>query len=201
MPFEMLAALAGFAFVAAMTPGPNNIMLTASGVNFGFSRTVPHMLGVCAGFAVLDLGVGLGVGALFMALPQLRTALKLIGAVYMLWLAWKVATAARHGESPEPRSAQPLTFWQAAVFQWVNPKGWVMTLGAMALYVRPETFLADVLIVTLVFGLMTIPAVLTWSGFGHALRRALRDPVRVRMFNTLMALLLVASIVPIVWLE
>ncbi len=196
MPLDTALALVSFAFAAAMTPGPNNIMLTASGVNFGFARTVPHMLGICAGFVALVLAVGLGIGAAFTALPEAKTVLKLIGAAYMLWLAWKVATAAPRGG--DEQTASPLTFWQAAAFQWVNPKAWVMAISAMAVYVRPLAVAADVVAVTLVFGLVTVPAVITWAGFGHVLHNALRDPAKLRLFNILMALLLVASIVPMV---
>jgi threonine/homoserine/homoserine lactone efflux protein len=196
LPLDTVLALVSFAFVAAMTPGPNNIMLTASGVNFGFARTIPHMAGICLGFVALVLAVGLGVGAAFTALPEIKTALKLIGAAYMLWLAWKVATAAPN--DAEAPGASPLTFWQAAAFQWVNPKAWVMALGAMAVYVRPLHVAADVAAVTLVFGLVTVPAVLTWAAFGHVLRNALRDPQKVRVFNVAMAVLLVASILPMV---
>jgi threonine/homoserine/homoserine lactone efflux protein len=196
MPLDTALALVSFAFVAAMTPGPNNIMLTASGVNLGFTRTIPHMLGICAGFVTLVLAVGLGIGAAFTALPQAKTILKLIGAIYLLWLAWKVATAAP-GDADEQR-ASPLTFWQGAAFQLVNPKGWVMAISAMAIYVRPLHVAADVVAVTVVFGLVTVPAVLTWAGFGHVLRNALRDPAKLRLFNTVMALLLVASILPMV---
>jgi threonine/homoserine/homoserine lactone efflux protein len=196
MPLDTALALVSFVFVAAMTPGPNNIMLTASGVNFGFARTIPHMLGICAGFVALVLAVGLGVGAAFTALPEAKTVLKLIGASYMLWLAWKVATASP-GDADEPGAA-PMTFWQAAAFQWVNPKAWVMAVSAMAVYVRPLHVAADVAAVTLAFGLVTVPAVITWAGFGHVLRRALRDPGTVRIFNIVMALLLVASIAPMV---
>jgi threonine/homoserine/homoserine lactone efflux protein len=196
LPLDTALALVSFAFVAAMTPGPNNIMLTASGVNFGFARTIPHMTGICVGFVALVLAVGLGVGAAFTAFPDAKTILKVIGAAYMLWLAWKVATA---GPSDvEEQGAAPLTFWQAAAFQWVNPKAWVMAVSAMAVYVRPLHVQADVAAVTLAFGLVTLPAVVTWAAFGHVLRRALRDPGKVRVFNIVMALLLVASVMPMV---
>jgi threonine/homoserine/homoserine lactone efflux protein len=115
----------------------------------------------------------------------------------MLWLAWKVANAGSPSDSADERS-RPMTFWQAAAFQWVNPKAWVMTVSAMALYVRPDYVASDVAIVTAVFGLMTIPAVGTWAAFGHALRNLLRDPSKLRVFNVVMALLLVASIAPMV---
>lgn len=194
LPLDTALALVSFAFVAAMTPGPNNIMLTASGVNFGFTRTIPHMLGICVGFVALVLAVGLGVGATFTALPAAKTILKIIGAAYMLWLAWKVATAAP--SAVDDGNPSPMTFWQAAAFQWVNPKAWVMAVSAMAIYVRPLHVTPDVAAVTLAFGLVTVPAVVTWAGFGHVLRRALRDPAKVRVFNVVMALLLVASIAP-----
>ena len=196
LPFDAALALMSFAFVAAMTPGPNNIMLTASGVNFGFARTIPHMIGICAGFVALVLAVGLGVGAAFTALPEAKTVLKVVGAAYMLWLAWKVATAAP--SDADERRAAPMTFWQAAAFQWVNPKAWVMAVSAMAVYVRPLHALADVGAVTVAFGLVTVPAVVTWAAFGHVLRRVLRDPAKVRVFNIAMALLLVASVMPMV---
>jgi threonine/homoserine/homoserine lactone efflux protein len=196
LPLDTALALVSFAFVAAMTPGPNNIMLTASGVNFGFARTIPHMTGICAGFVALVLAVGLGVGAAFTAFPDAKTILKVIGAAYMLWLAWKVATAGP--SDAEEGGGAPMTFWQAAAFQWVNPKAWVMAVSAMAVYVRPLHAAADVAAVTLAFGLVTVPAVVTWAAFGHVLRRALRDPAKVRVFNVVMALLLVASVVPMV---
>jgi threonine/homoserine/homoserine lactone efflux protein len=198
MPLDTALALMTFAFVAAMTPGPNNIMLTASGVNFGFTRTVPHMAGICVGFVVLVLAIGAGVGAILATAPALQLGLKVLGAAYMLWLAWKVANAGSPSDRADERP-RPMTFWQAAAFQWVNPKAWVMAVSAMALYVRPDYAALDVAIVTAVFGIMTLPAVGTWAAFGHALRNLLRDPARVRVFNVVMALLLAASIVPMVW--
>ncbi len=200
LPLDTALALVSFAFAAAMTPGPNNIMLTASGVNFGFTRTIPHMLGIGAGFMALLVAVGLGIGAIFAAAPELQTILKVVGAAYILWLAWRVANTGPVGEAADQRS-RPMTFWQAAAFQWVNPKAWVMAVSAMAVYVRPLHVATDVAAVTLAFGLVTVPAVMTWAGFGHVLRRALRDPGKVRVFNIAMALLLVASIVPMVAME
>ena len=197
LPLDTALALVSFAFVTSITPGPNNIMLTASGVNFGFARTVPHMLGIGAGFMALLLAVGFGLGAVFTLFPPLKTALKVAGAAYMLWLAWKIAHADSGGEGGE-RLGRPLTFWEAAAFQWVNPKAVVMALGAMAIYVRPDHLVADVLAVTLVFGLVNLPSVSTWAAFGYVLRNALQDPARLKFFNMVMALLLVASIVPMV---
>lgn len=197
MPLDAFLALLVFAFVMAFTPGPNNIMLAASGVNFGFARTVPHMVGVSIGFVVLMLACGAGLGVVFALVPSLHVALKVAGAAYMLWLGWKVATA--HQTRDDSRGpARPLTFWQAALFQWVNPKGLVAALSAVAIYVRPGHEQQDLLIMLIVFGLVTAGSVVTWAGFGVALRRFLRDPRHARVFNGIMAVLLVASIVPMV---
>jgi threonine/homoserine/homoserine lactone efflux protein len=197
MPLDILLALVTFAFVMTFTPGPNNIMLAASGVNFGFARTIPHMAGVSIGFLVLVLACGTGLGLVFAAVPSLQLALKIAGAAYMLWLAFKVATAHQardNGGGP----ARPFTFWQAAAFQWVNPKGLVAALSAIAVYVRPGHERRDLAVMLAVFAAVTAGAVMTWAGFGVALRRLLRDPVHARIFNAVMALLLVASIVPMV---
>jgi threonine/homoserine/homoserine lactone efflux protein len=197
MPMEMFTALVAFAAAIAFTPGPNNIMVTASGVNFGFRRTLPHILGITFGFMVLLIGCAVGLGAVFAAWPPLQMALKVAGAVYLLWLAWKIATAAP-AAGDDARIAQPITFLQAALFQWVNPKAVVAALSAIAIYVRPAYWLSDFGLMLVVFAVATILAVATWASFGVALRRVLTDPQQARIFNVAMALLLVASIVPMV---
>jgi threonine/homoserine/homoserine lactone efflux protein len=197
MPIDMLLGLVAFACAMAFTPGPNNIMVTASGVNFGFARTIPHILGITFGFFVLIAVCAAGLGAVFAAYPPLQIALKVAGALYLLWLAWKIATAAPSANDEE-RVAQPITFLQAALFQWVNPKALVAALSAIAIYVRPSHWLTDFTVLQIVFAIATILAVATWTGFGVALRRVLSDPKHARVFNIVMALLLVASIVPMV---
>jgi threonine/homoserine/homoserine lactone efflux protein len=196
MPYEMFAALVVFVFATAFTPGPNNIMVTASGVNFGFMRTVPHMAGITIGFMVLIAACALGLGLVFTAVPSLQTVLKVAGAAYMLWLAWKVANSSGSGDDVE--LAQPMTFWQAAAFQWVNPKALVMGLSLNSIYVRPDHRLTDVLILLAVNFVFTAATVATWTGFGVALRGVLSNPRHARTFNIVMALALVASIVPMV---
>jgi threonine/homoserine/homoserine lactone efflux protein len=198
MPTDMVLALALFTFATAFSPGPNNIMVTASGVNFGFARTIPHMAGITIGFLVLIVACAAGLGAVFTAVPALQLALKVIGSLYMLWLAWKVANA-RSADAEADDMARPLTFLQGAAFQWVNPKAVIIGLTAISLYVRPDHRVTDVLMVLLMFGIFTALTVVTWTGFGVALRTLLRDPRRARIFNVVMALLLVASIVPMVW--
>lgn len=197
MPFDVFAAMVTFSIAMAFTPGPNNIMLAASGVNFGFARTVPHMVGVTAGFLLLLVACGLGLGLVFTAVPALQLLLKIAGALYMLWLAFKVATAHQvreNGNGP----ARPFNFWQAAAFQWVNPKGLVAALSAIAIYVRPGHEGVDFPVLLTVLAVCTAGSVATWAGFGVALRRLLRDPRHARLFNGTMAFLLVASIVPMV---
>jgi len=194
---DVFFAMASFAFVMAFTPGPNNVMLTASAVNFGFVPSIPHMLGVTLGFVFLVAASGAGLGTLLAAVPSAQIVLKVVGAAYMLWLAWKVANAGAPGEGggANPR---PLTFLQAAAFQWVNPKGVVIALGAIALYVSPTRPVADLLILLVVFGVVTLASTVCWSLFGAALGRVLRDQRRARIFNICMALLLVVSIAPMV---
>lgn len=198
MPLDVLLALTLFTFVTAFTPGPNNIMVTASGVNFGFARTIPHMAGITIGFMVMVAACAAGLGAVFAAVPSLQLALKIVGSLYMLSLAWKVANARSASDEPDDL-AKPLTFFQGAAFQWVNPKAVVISLTAISIYVRPDHRLTDILILLAMFGLFTALTVVTWTGFGVALRSVLRDPRRARIFNVIMALLLVASIAPMVW--
>lgn len=197
MPYDVLLALLAFAFSTSFTPGPNNIMVTALGVNFGFTRTIPHMLGVTIGFLALLVACGAGLGLAFAALPALQVALKIAGAAYMLWLAWKVAMAQPAGEGGDAL-ARPFTFLQATAFQWVNPKAVVVALSAIAIYVRPGHEIQDFLVLFSVFAVSTVLSIATWTGFGVALRQILRNPTHARVFNVIMALLLVASIVPMV---
>ncbi len=155
MFFNEYLAMATFALVMAFTPGPNNIMLAASGVNFGFMRSVPHLAGVIVGFALLVVACGVGLGLIFNAAPALQLALKIAGGVYMLWLAFKVATAHR-SDSEGVSLARPLTFWQAWLFQWINPKGLIAALSAIAIYVRPGHERQDFAVMLIVFAIVTL---------------------------------------------
>jgi len=195
MTYDTFIALFGFAVATSITPGPNNFMLLASGVNFGFWRTIPHMCGIGFGFFTLLLGVGFGLGSLLVAYPQLDLALKVLGAAYMLYLAWKIGSSRSMGKGGET-GEKPMTFVQASLFQWVNPKAWAMAVTAMGLYVDPARPYWSVLMICVVFALTNFPCVSTWAGFGVALREFLSDPVRLKWFNIGMALLLVASLWP-----
>lgn len=192
---ELIAALALFAVVSSITPGPNNTMLMASGANFGFRATIPHALGVSLGFFVLVMAVGLGLGGLFKAYPILHDILSVVGGAYLLWLAWKVATS--KGMGVGKAGAAPQTFLQAAAFQWVNPKAWAMALGAVTAYAPSQNYAANILVVSAIFTAINLPCVSIWTGFGVGLRRFLDRPAVLRTFNIAMALLLVASLVPL----
>ncbi|MFC4278730.1 LysE family translocator [Achromobacter aloeverae] len=192
---SLLAPLALFALVSSITPGPNNVMLAASGLNFGFRRTLPHLLGVSIGFTLMILLVGAGLGTVFQNAPVLYTLLKYAGAAYLLYLAWKIARAGELSE--DGRRAQPMTFLQAAAFQWVNPKAWVMAVGIAAAYIPANGFYANLLVGTAVCGAINLPSVGVWVMFGSSLRGLLRKPAAVRIFNGGMALLLVASLYPV----
>ena len=192
---ELLAALALFAFVSSITPGPNNTMLMASGANFGFRASLPHLMGVSGGFFILVVAVGLGLGGLFSAYPELHDILSVAGGLYLLWLAWKIATS--KGMATSGGAGKPQTFLQAAAFQWVNPKAWAMALGAVTAYAPREHYVANILAVSLIFVAINLPCVMSWTGFGVGLRRVLDRPAVMRGFNIVMALLLVASLIPL----
>ena len=195
MPLDVFLALLVFAFVASITPGPNNFMVLASGVNFGFTRTIPHMLGICAGFLSLLLAVGFGLGALLAAYPALNLVLKIAGGAYLLYLAWRIASS-RSLNDKGSSVARPMTFFEAAVFQWVNPKAWVLAVTAMAVYADPRAPFLSVLLVAVAFPLVTLPSISTWAGFGMALRGFLSDPVRLKWFNIAMGVALALSLWP-----
>ena len=194
MTDDILLALILFSFASSITPGPNNIMLLASGAKFGLRRTVPHMLGISIGHAVMVALIGLGLLQLFDLLPWLRPALMAACAAYLLYLAWKIATAAAPGAART--DARPFSFAQAAAFQWVNPKAWYMAIYAQTHFTPEGAGWAGALIVPVVFALVNLPSVAVWAAAGTGLRRWLAVPARLRAFNITMALLLVASLYP-----
>ncbi len=196
MTYDILMALIAFAFVSSITPGPNNLMLMASGANFGFRRTIPHMLGIGLGFTFMVLLVGAGLVQVFDRYPISHTVLKVLSVLYLLYLAWKIAHAAP--AKGADTAGTPMTFLQAAAFQWVNPKAWAMALTATAAY-APEQSLNAILLVALVFGAINLPSVSTWTVLGQQMARILTNPHRLLVFNWTMAALLVASLYPVLW--
>lgn len=197
MSIDLFLLLAAFAFVTSVTPGPNNLMLLASGVNFGFRRSIPHMLGIGSGFTLMVVLVGLGLGRIFAAYPLTYAGLRYVGGAYMLWLAWKIAKSGPAGEGKS--AGVPMTFAQAALFQWVNPKAWVMAVTAIATYTEPANYVWSVLLVGLVFGAVNVPSISSWTLFGTALKHVLNEPRYLRSFNVTMAVLLIASLAPLIY--
>ncbi|MFT5799138.1 MAG: threonine/homoserine/homoserine lactone efflux protein [Candidatus Azotimanducaceae bacterium] len=196
MTLELITAFAGYCFVSSITPGPNNLMLMASGANFGFLRTIPHMLGVGLGFVLMVVLVGIGLAQVFDLYPITHTILKIGSVGYLLYLAWKIANAAP--VNAKDSSGTPMTFLQAAAFQWVNPKAWTMAVTAVTVY-APDTNLATLLLVAAIFGAVNLPAVSSWTLLGQQMARILTNPTRLRLFNWSMAALLIASLYPVLW--
>lgn len=193
MTLELLTGLAGFALVTSITPGPNNLMLLSSGANFGFRRSLPHMLGISLGFAAMTALVGIGVIEIFERWPWVRQGMLAATLIYLVYLAWRIATAAAPGDTGV--QGRPMSCLAAAGFQWINPKAWVMALTAVTVYTEHRA-LGEVLLVALVFGLINLPSVGVWTVLGQQLRRLLRSPRRLRVFNVCMALLLLVSVYP-----
>lgn len=196
MTTEILFALITFAFVSSATPGPNNLMLMASGANYGFRRTLPHMFGISLGHAFMVTLVGVVLLDVFERFPALNIALKVLSAAYMLWLAWKIATAL----PPDAKeiSGKPFTFLQAAAFQWVNPKAWFMAITAISAYAPQDRGpLAGAALVALIFAVTNWPSIAVWAWLGVQVRRFLGTPGRLRVFNGVMAGLLVLSLWPL----
>lgn len=198
MPVDVWLAFSLFAFVTSITPGPNNIMLLASGVNFGFRASIPHVLGISSGFLVLVVAVGLGLTELFARYPFIYTAMRWAGVAYLLYLAWNIANSGTPAaKSPDGSGRRPLGFWGAAAFQWVNPKAWFMAIGALSTYVPAGSSVTMVVGVAVLFALINAPCVSVWAAFGARLRQFFRVPRYQRIFNYSMAALLVASLVPL----
>jgi threonine/homoserine/homoserine lactone efflux protein len=195
MTFEIVTALGLFALVSSITPGPNNLMLMASGANFGFRRTIPHMLGVSLGFTLMVLLVGVGLVQVFNAFPVSYLVLKVVSVLYLFYLAWKIGTAAPYSGDPDSGGA-PFTFVQAVLFQWVNPKAWTMALTAVTVY-SPSQSVAAMAFVAGVFGAVNFPCIGVWTTLGLQLQRVLTSQLRLRAFNIAMATLLVASLYPV----
>lgn len=188
-----LLGLALFAFVGSITPGPNNVMLWASGLNFGFRRTVRHMIGINLGFTSLFVAVSLGLGAVFERVGWFSTVLRVVGSAYLLYLAYRVATA---GKADRSELNRPLTVGQAAAFQYVNPKAWVLAIsGAGSFLGSQATAVESVALAAVVFSMVNLPCISVWAGAGSAIGRLFDDNARVRRIaNVILGLLLALSV-------
>jgi threonine/homoserine/homoserine lactone efflux protein len=196
MSQSLLTAFVLFAFVMCFTPGPNNIMLLSSAVTYGFRRTMPHVAGITFGFAFMVGAVGLGLGTVFIAYPVLQTILKYAGVAYLIYLAAAIAMSGPISANQDNRRG-PMTVWGAAMFQWVNVKGWVMVIGTITTYAAIASFPVNILIQTGVTFVMGAASTVTWALFGTGLRPLLSSERAVRTFNIGMALLLLASLYPV----
>ena len=196
MSQPLLIAFVVFAAVMFFTPGPNNVMLLSSGLTHGFRRTLPHIAGITFGFAFMIGAVGLGFGTIFIAYPVLQTILKYAGAAYLIYLAAAIAIS---GAAPSGQGNRrgPMTFWGAAVFQWINAKGWVMVIGTITAYAAIASFPWNILIQTAISLVMGTLSTVAWALFGTSLRPLLSSPMAVRAFNIVMAVLLLASLYPV----
>lgn len=196
MTLNIFLAFVAFCFVSSATPGPNNLMLMASGANFGVRRTVPHWLGIGIGFTVMIIVVGLGLMNVFEMFPIVYTVLKVLSITFLLFLAWKIANAAPLGETRT--IGKPMTFLQAVAFQWVNPKAWAMALTAISVY-APSQSIAAIVTTALIFGLINLPSCSIWMFAGRQIHRFLTNSLRMRIFNIVMSLLLLTSLYPLVF--
>ncbi|MEL6608155.1 MAG: LysE family translocator [Pseudomonadota bacterium] len=196
MTLDLLLALWLFAFASSITPGPNNLMLMSSGANFGFQRTLPHMFGIIGGFALMIALVGFGLAQIFELFPVMNLVLKLAAAGYMTYLAYKIATAAPTLDAPD-EAGTPMTFLQAALFQWVNPKAWAMALTVVSVHMPEALGLLAPVIAALLFQVTGAPCMAAWAGLGVGMRRFLTTAGRLRVFNGVMGGLLVLSLWPI----
>ncbi len=193
----LFAGLVVYAFVTSITPGPNNMMLLASGVNFGLARSVPHILGISIGYGVMVILVGTGLMAVFDAFPVVHEILRWGGAAYLVYLAWRIAHSAPPESGDRDTGKRPMSFLSAAAFQWLNPKAWIMAIGAITTYLPPQATALAVVALGTILAVVNTPCVIVWAAFGVGLRRFLRKPSQVRAFNVTMAALLVLSLYPI----
>ncbi len=196
MDLPTIASFTLFAVVSAFTPGPNNIMLAASGANFGLRASLPHILGVSTGFISLVIAAAFGLASLFAAMPHLYDFMKTISFMFLIYIAWRIASA---GRTQAPRPDEPLRFWQAAMFQLVNPKGVSVIISSVTAYTSSaNTVASEVLVLFVVFSFVTIGSTFTWTLFGLVIRQVLNTEKRLRLFNITMAILLLISLLPVV---
>lgn len=197
-----LLSVLAFATSMSATPGPNNAMVTASGATYGFSRTWPHMLGVSVGFPAMLVVLALGAGGLLTAYPVIHLVMKVLGAAYMLWLAWQIASAEPRVEgAADDKRGRPMRFYEAAAFQWINPKAWMIAFGALATYtaVGTDAVLGQVLWLSAIFFVAALLSLMLWTAIGTGAARLLGTARRIRIFNIVLAVLLVLSLLPLLW--
>ena len=195
--YDLLLAMVLFAFVTSVTPGPNNMMLLASGVNYGFRLTLPHMFGISIGHCVMLICVGIGFRELLLRFPFIYIAIKVLGFVYMLYLAWTIATSnSNPAEGNVDNNSKPLSFIGAVAFQWVNPKAWVMAIGFFSNYITKEAGIETIVMCSLLFSIVNLPSIAVWALLGSRMRKLFAIKAYAQIFNVTMAALIVAAMVP-----
>ncbi|WP_288475238.1 LysE family translocator [uncultured Pantoea sp.] len=199
MELSLFLSMLGFLWVAAITPGPNNMLLTASGANFGFMRTFPLMIGIMIGMQVMLLMVAFGVGGLILLYPSLHLVLKIAGSLYLLWLAWKIATASYEKLETDAAPDAPMPFWQGGLLQLINPKAWLMALGAVASFsLAGDAYRHSVMAISVGMFMVNLVSGVIWMGFGAMIGRILRSRRAWKMFNVAMGLLTAACVL-LIW--
>lgn len=185
-----------FTISASVTPGPNNTLILSSGINYGLKQSIPHLAGVATGFPLMIIAVGLGAGSVLTRFASLQLAMKIIGAGYLFYLAFRIASAPVR--KLETSTAKPFSFMQAVLFQWVNPKAWMIAVGAVTTYTSASGhYFLQIMLIALIFILFGAPCTGLWLLFGTSLKKLLSNPVYLRIFNISMAVLLVASLIPV----
>lgn len=196
----MILSIATFTLSTSISPGPNNIMLLSSGLTFGYKKTIPHMTGVFLGFPVMVLVIGLGMGALFEKFPIVLTVLKIVGILYLFWMAYKIANNSSSYDVDENSKSQPFSFVQAAMFQWVNPKAWIMAITSVSVFVTSnEHGITQVIIISIIYFLSGCISCNSWAFGGTILKKFIKSEKSVQRLNILMAILLIASVLPIIF--
>ena len=196
----ILVSIFTFTLSATITPGPNNIMLLSSGLTFGYKSTLAHIFGIVFGFPIMVLLVGLGLGIVFEKFPMILDILKNVGILYLVWMAYKIANNKSTYDLKDDQKSEPFTFLQAALFQWVNPKAWIMAISSISIFVKPDVdSLMQIVLIALIFLLSAIVSCNTWVIGGVALKKIIKSEKSIRIFNISMAILLVVSVLPIIF--
>ena len=182
MTVELIFALFIFAFVSSITPGPNNIMLMASGTNFGFRKTIPHILGINIGYSMLTFSLGIGLMEVFNLFPLIKIILKSLCSGYLVYLSYRIATSSTGTDKNEKQQSRPFSFTEAMLFQWVNPKGWTMALSAITIY-SPTNALSGIILVTVAFSITNFPCQCLWTLLGQQFRKLMSSSFKLKMFN------------------
>ncbi|WOE32590.1 MULTISPECIES: LysE family translocator [unclassified Acinetobacter] len=197
MTFNLYLAFCIYAIITSVTPGPNNFMALASGVNYGIIKTIPLVLGIAFGFTIIFLLLALGINSLFIKFPILMPILKIVGCIYILYLSYLIAFAGQLNPSSEHKN-KVLGFWKGAFFQWVNPKSWIVLLGSISAYIKTTTSQHDIILIGLTYGIIGFICVLLWAIVGDRLAHYLNQGHRVIIFNRIMGGLLALSLIPII---